>query len=65
MLVRFEEIKDSNVVLIVDENQKYLGKLYNDTFFSCILDNKEPIDENDFTYWFVDKKLINKYLDNE
>lgn len=62
MLVRFEEIKDSDIVLVVDELGKYLGKTRIDMLYDCIIDDKEPIEEDEYTFWFVNKDELNKIL---
>ena len=65
MIVRIEEVRDSDVVLVIDKPNKYMGRMFYSDFASCVDSSKEEIVENDFIYWYVDKKLINKYLNNE
>jgi hypothetical protein len=62
MIIRVENIKDSDVVLVVSELDKYIGKMYFYEFVECLDDTREPIEEDEHTWWFVDKVKINKLL---
>lgn len=61
MYVRFEECKDHTAILI-DELEKYLGKLMLDEFVDLIDQNKEPLEEGGYVYWYVDKKELLKRI---
>jgi hypothetical protein len=61
MLVKTEKTKDSNFVLVVDENDVYKGTIHLGTFFKfCVLEEGTTcFDEYD--YYTVDKSMIEKY----
>jgi hypothetical protein len=58
MLVRIEEIKNSDIVLVIDEVGKYQGKMYFADFAECINQDVEPLEEDDYIFWSVDKNKI-------
>ena len=63
MFVRIEEQKD-HTVLIIDEIDRYLGRMYFDEFVNLINDSKEPMEEKGYLYYVVDKNELNKRIIN-
>lgn len=61
MLVRLEKIRKTNSSLVIDEVDRLLGKIREDKFIDCLLD-RDVLMENEYTYFFVDKELLNKNL---
>lgn len=62
MIIRFEEIKNSTVSLIIDELGNYLGKMYTDEIIECLLDGMEPLEEEEYTFWHVNKLTLDAKL---
>lgn len=61
MLVRIEQVRNTDTVLVIDEVSKYLGQMYFSDFSECIV-NKDPMVEDDYLFWYVEKEQINKFL---
>lgn len=57
MIVRFEEIRKTNRFLVVDELDKYLGEI-NELSFSDVLLDKDPFEEDSYTWHYADKQLL-------
>lgn len=61
MLVRTDKTKDFNFVLVVDENDVYKGTIHLGTFFKfCVLE-EETTSLEDYDYYTVSKKMLEKY----
>lgn len=61
MLVRLENTKDTNFILVVDELDNYKGIIHIGTFFKHCLEKQETLEIDDYTYYWVIKEKINKY----
>ena len=59
MLVRYEEIKDTDEILVISEIGKFLGQCYMIDFVESLIEDREPIEEEDFILFFVDKDKLN------
>ena len=59
MYVRTENPTDKNILLCIDEIDRYLGQISLDSFIDCMDGDKEPLIENEFEYYFVDKEKLN------
>ena len=62
MIVRYEEIRNSDEVLVISETGKYLGKMLMVDFVDCIDKGKDTFEEDDYFYFFADKKELEKRL---
>ena len=62
MVVRFEEVRNTDTILIIDELSRYMGKMYLSDFPECVIDKTEPFEEDNYLFWHVDKNIINKFL---
>ena len=63
MIVRYEEIRNSDEVLVISETGKYLGKMLMVDFVDCIDKDKDTLEEDDYLYFFTDKKeLESKFI---
>lgn len=64
MLVRLERTKDTSVFLVVDELSSFLGSVREIDFFTqCTHLDLEPIEEDGYIFYHVDKKcLLQKLL---
>lgn len=62
MYVRIEQIKDTDIVLIIDENDKYLGKMFFYDFVDCIVETKEELEEDEYLFFYVEKETLDKFL---
>ena len=62
MFVRIENTKDNDVYLVVNELDRYLGRVDGFNFAECIVNNKTYVCENDFLWWYVEKECLDKYL---
>ena len=63
MIVRYEEIRNSDEVLVISETGKYLGKMLMVDFVDCIDKDRYTFEEDDYLYFFADKKeLERRYL---
>ena len=60
MIVRYEEIKNSDEVLVISETGKYLGKMLMIDFVDCLDRDKDVIEEDDYLYFFDDKKQLER-----
>ena len=60
MIVRYEEIKNSDEVLVISETGKYLGKMLMIDFVDCLDRDKDVIEEDDYLYFFADKKQLER-----
>lgn len=65
MIVRIEEVKDSDVILVVGELEDFKGKMYYADFAECVLEERESFIEDGHIWWHVEKQLINKYLNGK
>jgi hypothetical protein len=65
MIVRIEEIRGTDTVLVVDEVGKYLGKCFYADFAECVLEDEEPFNEDDEVYWYVESDMLNKFLNTK
>jgi hypothetical protein len=63
MIVRIEQIRNTDIVLVIDEVSKYIGKMHFADFAECILPDTEPIEEDEYLFWRVDKNMLNKKLE--
>lgn len=65
MLVRVESVKNSDVILIINELGKFIGQTNEIEFFiSCTLKDKDPIEEDGYTFYFVNKECLTKLINN-
>jgi hypothetical protein len=62
MIVRYEEIRNSDEVLVISETGKYLGKILMVDFVDCIDRDKDVIEEDGYTFFFADKKELEKRI---
>ena len=63
MIVRYEEIRNSDEVLVISETGKYLGKMLMVDFVDCLDRDKDVIEEDDYLYFSADKKeLESKFI---
>lgn len=59
MLIRLEKVHNSSMVLIVDEVDKFIGEVDEDNLFmECIDIDLEPLIEDDYIYYLVDKNCL-------
>jgi hypothetical protein len=61
MYIRLEEVRGTDMVLVIDEIGRYLGKC----FFADIVDimvDEEPLEELEYTYFKVSKPQLEKIL---
>lgn len=64
MLVRLEDVFKSKSILLIDEIGRYIGQTNEIEFFtSCINIHLEPIEEDGYIYYFVDRDCLNKLLE--
>lgn len=61
MLVRLEKTENKNVVLVVDELDRFCGEIFISVFHKHCLLYKEPVEIDDYEYYHVSKEKINKY----
>ncbi len=59
MLVRYEEIRNTDDILVIDECNRYLGECFLFDFVDAIDRDRDPIEENEYLYFFVDKEKLN------
>lgn len=60
MLVRLEPVRKSQSVLVIDELGRYLGCIEELEFFiECSSVDLEPIEEDGYIYFHVDKDCLN------
>jgi hypothetical protein len=63
MLIRLEKTRYSTV-LIIDEVDRFIGEIDEDTLWmECIDINLEPLIEDDYIFYLVDKNCLNKLLE--
>lgn len=63
MYIRIEKIKNSSMVLVIDEIGVYKGEVDEDNLFmECIDIDLEPLIEDDYIYYLVDKNCLMKLL---
>lgn len=63
MYIRLESIKNSSMVLVIDEIGVYKGEVdEEELFMECINIDLEPLIEDDYIYYLVDKNCLNKLL---
>ena len=62
MIIRHEEIRNSDEVLVISETGKYLGKMLMVDFVDCIDKDGDTVEEDDYLYFFADKKELEKRL---
>lgn len=63
MFVRIETVKDTDVILVVNEDSRYLGKMMYSDFIDCLVgDKNDYFEEDDYLYFCVNKEIINKFL---
>lgn len=62
MIVRIEEVRGTDTVLVVDEVGKYLGRCFYSDFSECVAEDAEPFEEDCEIYWYVDGNMLNKFL---
>ncbi len=62
MYIRTEKTK-TEVVLVIDEIGRYLGSASEEELFiECINIDLEPLIEDDYIFFFVDKDCLTKVL---
>jgi hypothetical protein len=63
MYIKLEKTS-SSTVLVTDEVGKYWGEIDEDTLWmECIDINLEPLIEDDYIFYLVDKNCLNKLLE--
>ena len=63
MLVRTESVVNSSTILIIDEIGRYIGQIEEWEFFlECVTYIKDPIEEEGYTFFFVNEKCLNKNI---
>lgn len=62
MIVRIEKTKDWTKVLVVDELDKFLGVISLGTFHKLCREREETLEMDDYTYYYVNKQKLIKYL---
>jgi hypothetical protein len=62
MIVRLEKTKNKELSLVIDENSKYLGKIYDEDFIHC-MEDRDPFEEDDYLWFFVNKYCLMQNLD--
>ena len=62
MIVRFEEVRNTDTILIIDELSRYIGTMYFSDFSECIIDKTEPFEEDNYLFWHVNKDILNLKL---
>lgn len=60
MVVRLEKIRKSQAVLVIDENSKYIGQIDNIDFFIDCIEDRDPFEEDGYTWYFVNKECLLK-----
>ena len=64
MYIRLEAIRKTSTVLVVSEIGKYLGEVdEEELFIECINIDLEPLIEDDYIFYLVDKNCLNKLLE--
>lgn len=59
MLIRIENVRNSKTVLVIDELGKYLGSVEElDFFLECTNVDLEPIEEDGYVFFYVDKNCL-------
>lgn len=62
MYIRIEATRTSTV-LVIDEIGRYIGSVdEEELFMECIDIDLEPLIEDDYIYYLVDKECLNKLL---
>lgn len=61
ILVRFEEVSKDHL-LVIDEVDKYLGKL-NKELLELIWTTDDEVEEDDYVYYWCHKDLLEQYLE--
>lgn len=64
MIVRFENIRKSSNYSVVDELNKYLGDISEVKMIDLIYDSRE-IEEDEYTFYVVEKELLFNFLSAE
>lgn len=60
MIVRLENVRNSNQVLVIDELNRYIGYIEElDFFLDCTKVQLEPFEEDGYIYFHVDKNCLN------
>lgn len=63
MIVRIEKVRNSEVVLIIDELGRYVGSVENlEDFLGCTRLNREPFCEDDYTYFYVMEECLKNLM---
>lgn len=62
MIIRIEKIHEPNFVLVVDELDVYRGTIHLGTFFKHCLEREETLEMDEYTYYYVNKEKLIKYL---
>ena len=64
MYIRLEKIRSSSMVLVIDEIGVYKGEVDEDTLWmECINIDLEPLIEDDYIYYLVDKNNLLRLLE--
>jgi hypothetical protein len=63
MIVRIESIRRTETVLVIEETGKYLGQMESVNFFADCLEDKDPFEEDEYLWYFVDKECLMQNLD--
>lgn len=59
MYIRYSDTKNEDVVLVIDELERYLGQVRLFDLLDIINKDKEPIEDDEYLYWFVEKDQLN------
>jgi|GEM_PF-5273741 len=62
MIIRIENTKDWREVLVVDELDRFLGVISLSVFHKFCLERKETLEMDEYTYYYVNKEKLIKYL---
>jgi hypothetical protein len=63
MYIRIEKTR-SSMVLVINELDNYIGEVDEDTLWmECINIDLEPLIEDDYIFYLVDKNCLNKLLE--
>lgn len=62
MIIRIEKTKNWREVLVVDELERFLGVISLGVFHKHCLERKETLEMDEYTYYYVNKEKLIKYL---
>lgn len=61
MIVRIEPVYKTDNVLVIDENDKFIGEVHYSDFVDCLQD-EDGFEEDGYLYFTVSKPILLKIL---